>query len=610
MVSDPGQHSYKECLVSVLYCWEIQQGMHCPWQHLVPGKILTPLDVKDMDQELRRYAASHKLERVASYRQLQGYSNQLRVLSSCSLPSVTLASFALPQSFMVRPVEENEGRKTVQEEDQNVSFIVDKDTGVRTPILPPQPIRVRLLTLELDQGSIGCAGAAFVMFHLKLMVMARFDKIHRLIRDVKAAENNCCRKIFTKAKLWSAYLFSINKRPFGKGGNATQKHRWMELFEEQCNISSPVFLKYLPKIARAWNMPYGTREEKAAIFNRVLEMPSFNEHLSHPKLANWFSWNKSAHQQLPEFHAGKMVYESQLLQDTDPDDCGSFEIGVGVDPHHELQAILRNGGGLRLGYRLMKEALYEHTCIMSIAEHACWDHYTDEVVNIKSPADFLRRTWELSTKWAAEPHLWATLQETLHASHNLDFMQIPMGPSKKATKALHLSWMLTSQRMWTMSKHTAPPDCHARILEPSSDDEAKAASETLLRTHHENILSLEAAVHTVADAKEVWSACLYLNMQPVRLMFEYFRHDRYSAASPLGRHLMMGLLAILPDNKIAEDVHASLRLASKGNSNDKLSSQTLQDVINHSSVLEDHSIPHKSSVSKDSQSSYLPDNLI
>ena len=73
-------------------------------------------------------------------------------------------------SFHVRPVKRNESRKTVQGHHQDVSFIVDQETGVGTPILPPEPIKVRLLTLELGQGSIGCAGAAFVMFFSHSMV--------------------------------------------------------------------------------------------------------------------------------------------------------------------------------------------------------------------------------------------------------------------------------------------------------------------------------------------------------------------------------------------------------------------------------------------------------
>ena len=77
-------------------------------------------------------------------------------------------------------------------------------------------------------------------------------------------------------------------------------------------ISSPRFLKYLPKIARQWKMPYGTVSDKQAIFDRVLEMDSFTKHLGHPKVANWFAWNRSAYEQMPEFNAAKMVKESQL----------------------------------------------------------------------------------------------------------------------------------------------------------------------------------------------------------------------------------------------------------------------------------------------------------
>ena len=88
-------------------------------------------------------------------------------------------------------------------------------------------------------------------------------------------------------------------------------------------------------------------------------------------------------------------------------------------------------------------------------------------------------------------------------------------------------------------------------------------------------------------------------MKPVRLLLEYFRRDKYKASSPMGRHLLIGLLALLADNKIAEDVHHGLRLASIANSNDKLSSQTIQDIINHSKVIELRGIPHKAQVDKD-----------
>ena len=61
----------------------------------------------------------------------------------------------------------------------------------------------------------------------------------------------------------------------------------------------------------------------------------------------------------------------------------------------------------------------------------------------------------------------------------------------------------------------------------------------------------------------------------------------------------MGLVGTLPDNKIVEDIHAPLRLASKGNSNDKLAKPSVQDVINHSKVFEVRGITHATAVPKD-----------
>ena len=119
-----------------------------------------------------------------------------------------------------------------------------------------------------------------------------------------------------------------------------------------------------------------------------------------------------------------------------------------------------------------------------------------------------------------------------------------------------------------------------------------------MKTHHANVLSLELAKHQLTDANEVWETCLFLNMQTVRLLMEYFRRDKYSPCSPQGRHLLLVILAVTADNKIAEDVHAPLRLASKGNSNDKLSSCTIQDSRNHSDVMELRDINHTTAVSK------------
>ena len=44
-----------------------------------------------------------------------------------------------------------------------------------------------LLTCGLDQGSSGAAGMAYIMFALDMLAWVSFDKIHRLVRDLKCS---------------------------------------------------------------------------------------------------------------------------------------------------------------------------------------------------------------------------------------------------------------------------------------------------------------------------------------------------------------------------------------------------------------------------------------
>ena len=149
--------------------------MHCPWQFLGPGKILAPLDV-DVDEEMAFYVARHKLERVASLRQVQCYTNQLRALTRYSRPPLTIKPFAMPEDLQIRHVKVNDGLLTVKGPHQDVSYIVNLETRVRTPILPAAPTKVPMLVLGLDRGAIGCAGGAFLQFDLHYMRMSSLIK--------------------------------------------------------------------------------------------------------------------------------------------------------------------------------------------------------------------------------------------------------------------------------------------------------------------------------------------------------------------------------------------------------------------------------------------------
>ena len=111
-----------------------------------------------------------------------GTSHQLYLLSGR-----TLDEFDLPDAANVRPTDQDESRIVVPDaaSGTDTAYMVDRASGERLQVLPADCTKVPLLTLMLDQGSIGTAGAAFSIFHQGKMFHPRFDKIHRVIRDLK-----------------------------------------------------------------------------------------------------------------------------------------------------------------------------------------------------------------------------------------------------------------------------------------------------------------------------------------------------------------------------------------------------------------------------------------
>ena len=103
-VSDPGTHAYKDCLVSMVWSWELQLGAYPIWQVLKPGKEVLKGEA-NMDTALETFRQRKKLERVAAYRQVQGLSHQLFHLTN---KRCKIDVFKLPQEAHVRPVEEDE----------------------------------------------------------------------------------------------------------------------------------------------------------------------------------------------------------------------------------------------------------------------------------------------------------------------------------------------------------------------------------------------------------------------------------------------------------------------------------------------------------------------
>ena len=134
-------------------------------------------------------------------------------------------------------------------------------------------------------------------------------------------------------------------------------------------------------------MPCDSREEIKAIFDNVLQMDSFKNKMSQPKQANWFAWNKAAHEQIPEFWGTKMALESQL-DDVDPDSIDGF---AARNPSAQLVKLLKAGGGLRLAYKLMTESMHANVKIMKAG---AWSRcFRNRAGKPKSQTQ-MRRLWQ------------------------------------------------------------------------------------------------------------------------------------------------------------------------------------------------------------------------
>ena len=150
-----------------------------------------------MPHEIAVLAAKRRLERDAAFRQLQSLSHQISLLTRGRL---TLDSFKLDCAVRLQPVAAGEVRivQTGPDEVTSVAAIVSPNQPLQR-VLPEDFQDSALLVVGLDQGSIGAAGMAFAINKLGLSLSCRFDKFHRIVRDIKLALKHACNGVLNKA---------------------------------------------------------------------------------------------------------------------------------------------------------------------------------------------------------------------------------------------------------------------------------------------------------------------------------------------------------------------------------------------------------------------------
>lgn len=603
LVADPSTHSKVETMVAVAYNWEDNVAAVCDVQRMPATTKLVKADMPDAILDLW---AEHRLQRVASYQEMQAISNTIRSLGlECGL-----RTFTLPECLEhIRPVMPNEVRITIPSDSEpgiDVAMIHNKTSGDATIVLPlsvvPRNVGFPLLVLGLDQGSLGSAGAGY-MENERMMIWCRWDKYHRCVRDIKLSITHACHGLFLKAQLYTGHIWSMNFKPFGTGLLSTKKKEALEYFLETTQEDSPVFMKYGPLIARDHGMRFETACDRSRLYQHLPNLAtSFIHSKEMCKLGRWFSWNDCAKQQLGEFWVAKMLIEHFLASDGSQNTDETIVAFDNLDhvarkktPQAELQALKSANGGLNLAYKLMTGECLQHARILYVCTKACWTWYAQNVKQVKSPKEGLEDLARLQyTGWAKDPHLSGTIRDCLLTLENLNYMELVDGETVMASRVLSLTLHIVSRRAWSLAvRCNGPPACYIGLLPIAATQglSAEDAAQSMKR-HWKRFLKLEQHRLSNRAAQELWDDIALARNSPLRAMFCFFERERFRPGCAAGCHMLRGLLDALPDNKIVEDIHNAIRQDKQKCRNDKRCCRRIQDVALHSGVLEARGIQH------------------
>ena len=247
-----------------------------------------------------------------------------------------LDTYLLRDDVTLRPVEQDEVRIVQHCGDIDVAKLIKQDSlAVVASVLPNELEDVDLCTLAFDEGSQCTALCGFADGH-DAMILYCYDKIHRIIRDIKLAYTHVCNGVFLKSQVYSSHIWSMNIRPFNSRTVGVQKRRALNIFMQTETARGKYFAKYGERIASSLGMPFQTDAERQALFDSLPALASrqtaepddlprsscwsFTQAPPAPKLGSWFAWNRTASSQLPEFDAGKMILEFWLDgRDAPPD---------------------------------------------------------------------------------------------------------------------------------------------------------------------------------------------------------------------------------------------------------------------------------------------------
>jgi hypothetical protein len=169
------------------------------------------------------------------------------------------------------------------------------------------PLPFRVLSISIDQGSVGWAAMWFLIYHVGLSICVVNDPSHRVYNDLCLAIKAC--------NLWwvvvlTRVAFNMSYGPFDGGAWLAQaKSSVSELFKH-LRRHDPLKHFFLNNIAGDHGLEDRLREDgmEEELLSRVQYSDAFRRKNEHCALARWMSWISCAVAYLPSWHSRLWVY--------------------------------------------------------------------------------------------------------------------------------------------------------------------------------------------------------------------------------------------------------------------------------------------------------------
>ena len=221
------------------------------------------------------------------------------------------------------------------------------------------------------------------------------------------------------------------------------------------------------------------------------------------------------------------------------------------------------GGGLRFAYKLMMTKVYQYAKVLYVVQLSCWSWYSDQVVNVKTPEhcmkDALAKT---QGKWKADAHLQGIVHDCFYRRDCLAYMEIQRGPGGMAAKVVEFAWALLGHRCWSMAvRHHEAPNVYMGLK--SSNPDTRKAAASLMKQHWERLMAVEQRSLEYDQASKLNEDLIICKYPALRLMYVLYERDLFREDSAAGAFYFTGLVNVLPDNKIVEDCHNTMKADAK-----------------------------------------------